>query len=81
MNQMRWTDNHCHLPDEADLAALVVKEAKELGVERLIDVGTSVEHSATCCGRAAEFDGVIGLRREEPRRHHEGRLVPDLKGA
>ena len=72
MNQMRWTDNHCHLPDEADLAALVVNEAKALGVERLIDVGTSVERSATCCGRAAEFDGVWATAGVHPHAAKDG---------
>ena len=55
---MRWTDNHCHLPDDIDAAAQVVASAKEAGVTRLIDVGTSVGHSIQCLRRAKEFDGV-----------------------
>ena len=72
MNEMRWTDSHCHLPDDADLAALVVQEAKELGVERLIDVGTSVEHSVACCGRAAELDGVWATAGVHPHAAKDG---------
>ncbi|MEG3596494.1 MAG: TatD family hydrolase, partial [Actinomycetota bacterium] len=55
---MNWTDNHCHLPDDMDLAAEVVQNAKDSGVHRLIDVGTSIEHSVKCIARANEFDGV-----------------------
>ena len=62
---MRWTDIHCHLPDEIDAAAQVVASAKEAGVTRLIDVGTSVGHSIQCLRRAKEFDGVWHIY-EEP---------------
>ena len=55
---MRWTDNHCHLPDDLNAAAQVVASAKEAGVTRLIDVGTSVGHSIQCLSRAKEFEGV-----------------------
>ena len=39
---MNWTDNHCHLPDDLNEASHVVADAREMGVHRLIDVGTSV---------------------------------------
>ena len=69
---IRWTDNHCHLPDDNKLAAVVVEEARELGVERLIDVGTSVESSAACSIRAAEFDGVWATAGVHPHVAKEG---------
>ncbi len=72
MNEIRWTDNHCHLPDDRNAAALVVQEAKELGVERLIDVGTSVEQSVACCSRAAEFDGVWATAGVHPHAAKDG---------
>ena len=52
------TDNHCHLPDDLNEASQVVEDAKELGVHRLIDVGTSVIRSAQCISRAEQLDGV-----------------------
>ena len=58
MTEMKWTDNHCHLPDDPDLALQMVQTAKEAGVHRLIDVGTSIEHSLKCITRANEIDGV-----------------------
>ena len=72
MNEIRWTDYHCHLPDDRNAAALVVQEAKELGVERLIDVGTSVEQSVACCSRAAEFDGVWATAGVHPHAAKDG---------
>jgi len=58
VSDMNWTDNHCHLPDDMDLASEVVQDAKDSGVQRLIDVGTSIEHSVKCIARANRFDGV-----------------------
>ncbi|SUZ72543.1 uncharacterized protein METZ01_LOCUS25397 [marine metagenome] len=69
---MRWTDNHCHLPDDGDRAAEVVEEARKLGVERLIDVGTSVEHSITCCSKANRFEGVWATAGVHPHAADEG---------
>ena len=58
MITMNWTDNHCHLPDDMDLASEVVQNAKDSDVHRLIDVGTSITHSVNCIARANEFEGV-----------------------
>ncbi|MCH2628369.1 MAG: TatD family hydrolase, partial [Acidimicrobiales bacterium] len=55
---MNWTDNHCHLPDDLNEASHVVEDAKEMGVHRLIDVGTSVIRSGECIARAEQLDGV-----------------------
>ena len=55
---MRWTDNHCHLPADLDEARAVVDEARAVGVERLVDVGTDVDSSKAAAGRAAALDGV-----------------------
>ena len=71
-----WIDNHCHLGDEDDPAA-VVDEAVAAGVVHLIDVGTSLDVSRACLSTARRFpavsatagvhphdavDGVDGLR-------------------
>ncbi|MBK5221928.1 MAG: TatD family hydrolase [Acidimicrobiia bacterium] len=53
---MRWADHHCHLsPDTADEQ---VAEAREAGVEVLIDVGTDVASSLVAIDMARRFDGV-----------------------
>ena len=52
-----WIDNHCHLPVGPE-AADAVAEARAWGVTRLIDVGTSVAHSAEAINRASRFEGV-----------------------
>ncbi len=52
---MAWIDQHCHLPIEAkDL----VDEANRAGVERLITVGTGVQHSQEMHALAQTFEGV-----------------------
>jgi TatD DNase family protein len=54
---VRWTDNHCHLPagHEADP---VIDEARQVGVTRLITVGTDVEHSRQAIAVARRHDAV-----------------------
>lgn len=56
-DDLRWTDDHCHLP-AGDDAATVVAAAREAGVERLIDVGVDVVTSAAAIERAAAINGV-----------------------
>ena len=55
---MRWTDNHCHLPADLDEARAVVDEARGVGVERLVDVGTDVASSRAASERSAALEGV-----------------------
>ena len=54
----RWTDNHCHLRGDAEQARATVDEAREAGVERLVDVGTDLASSQAAADRAAVLDGV-----------------------
>lgn len=55
---IRWTDNHCHLPDDAVAAAELVAAARDAGVERLINVGTDVGSSRSALAVAGALDGV-----------------------
>jgi TatD DNase family protein len=55
---VRWTDNHCHLPDDPASAADLVQDARAAGVDRLITVGTTVEHSRAAIAVARSLDGV-----------------------
>ena len=55
--RMRWTDDHCHLPEDHADAAAVVADAGAAGVERLITVGCDV----------AQSQAVSGHRRRPPR--------------
>jgi TatD DNase family protein len=57
-NQVLWTDDHCHLPDDLDAARLQVAEAVAAGVTRMITVGTTVEHSRAAIAVARSLDGV-----------------------
>jgi len=55
---VRWTDNHCHLPDDLDDAAAQMAEARAAGVERVVTVGTTVAHSRAAIAAARALDGV-----------------------
>ncbi len=69
---MRWTDDHCHLPEDGWEA--VVDAAREAGVERMIDVGVDVATSRAALARAARTDGVFATAGVHP---HEARLGID----
>ena len=56
---MRWTDDHCHLPEDLDLAAELIAEAAAAGVARFITVGTDVEASRRAVAIAAANPGVV----------------------
>ena len=53
---MRWTDDHCHLPD--DDPASVVADARAAGVERLVTVGTTLASSVAAIEAAHAFPEV-----------------------
>ena len=54
---LRWTDDHCHLDEEADLAG-VLADARAAGVERMITVGTDLARSRAAADAAAAHDGL-----------------------
>ena len=56
---MRWTDDHCHLPEDAARAADVLVEAAEAGVERVVTVGCDVGQSRAYQSIAAANPGVV----------------------
>lgn len=56
---MRWTDDHCHLPEDPELALTVIDEAAAAGVERLITVGCDVGQSAAYQKMAAAHRGTV----------------------
>lgn len=55
--ELRWTDDHCHLPDDGT-AADVVAAARAAGVERLVHVGTDLASSRAAIALAGTLDGV-----------------------
>ena len=55
---MFWTDDHCHLPDDLEAAAVQVAEAGAAGVTRMVTVGTTVGHSAAAIALARNLEGV-----------------------
>jgi TatD DNase family protein len=62
---LRWTDDHCHLgwdgdrPADPVLVDQTVADAREVGVERLIAVGTDAPRSADAVAAAARHPGVV----------------------
>ena len=69
---LRWTDDHCHLPETG--WDEVVVAAREAGVERLIDVGVDLATSRAAIARAGATDGVWATAGVHP---HEARLGVD----
>jgi TatD DNase family protein len=57
-DQVFWTDDHCHLPDNLEAARAEVSEAAESGVTRMVTIGTTVEHSRAAIAVARALDGV-----------------------
>lgn len=55
---VRWVDNHCHLPEGAD-GDVVVTAAAAAGVLRLVDVGTDLEASRRAVASAARHPGRV----------------------
>ena len=56
---VRWTDDHCHLPEVADEAEAWIAEATEAGVARLVTVGCDVAQSGAYAELAAAHPGVV----------------------
>jgi TatD DNase family protein len=66
---LRWTDDHCHLPDDGT-AADVVAAARAAGVERLVHVGVDVITSRAGLALAEALEGVWAVAGVHP---HEAR--------
>ncbi len=69
---LRWTDDHCHLPD--DDWESVVLDARAAGVERMIDVGVDIGTSQAAIARATGSEGLWATAGIHP---HEARLGID----
>jgi TatD DNase family protein len=86
---LRWTDDHCHLgwqgdePANAAVADQLVHEARAVGVERLIAVGTDAARSADAVAVAARHPAAVwatvGLHPHDARNGLDG--LTDLLGA
>jgi TatD DNase family protein len=59
VHDIRWTDDHCHLPEEPERAAEFIHAAAEAGVVRLITVGCDVGQSAAYQRLAEVNPGVV----------------------
>jgi len=75
---VRWTDNHCHLPDDLAAAEALVAEGRESGVTRFIDVGCDLPGSAASAARASTIEGVWATVGVHP--HDASTIVPDGGG-
>lgn len=67
--ELRWTDDHCHLPDDESVGE-VLAAARSAGVERLVHVGTDLASSRSAMTLAAAHDGVWATAGVHP---HEAR--------
>lgn len=56
---MRWTDDHCHLPEDPAQAQEALAAAAEVGVERVITVGCDVAQSIAYQALAVANPGVV----------------------
>jgi TatD DNase family protein len=68
---VRWTDSHCHLP-AGDEASEVVADARAAGVERMVNVGTDLEHSRQAVGAARRHEGVWATAGVHPHDARQG---------
>ena len=59
MTTVRWTDDHCHLSQDAARAAEEIAAAAELGVERMVTVGCDVGQSRDYQALAVANPGVV----------------------
>lgn len=68
MSDIRWTDDHCHLPDDG--WEEIVSAARAAGVHRFIDVGCDVADSQAAIARAERSDAIWATAGVHP---HEAR--------
>lgn len=77
---MEWIDSHCHLPEGED-ASGIVAEAREVGVTRMLTVGTDVASSTQAIRAARIFEGVWATVGVHPHNATEGiESIEDLIG-
>jgi TatD DNase family protein len=69
VDHQRWTDDHCHLPDDGTAGA-VLAAARAAGVERFVHVGTDLASSRSAVALAGAHDGVWASAGVHP---HEAR--------
>jgi TatD DNase family protein len=58
-DDVRWIDDHCHLPQDAAAAAEVLVAAAKAGVERVVTVGCDVDQSRAYQAIAVANPGVV----------------------
>ena len=83
---MRWIDNHCHVgihfpdaptvADDPDVAAIIA-DARQAGVERLVNVGTDVETSTAAIAVARAYADVWATAGVHP---HDAKDIVDGDG-
>ncbi|MEY2434432.1 MAG: TatD DNase family protein, partial [Acidimicrobiaceae bacterium] len=77
-DQVFWTDDHCHLPEDLEAAAAQVADAAATGVTRMVTVGTTVEHSRAAIAVARALDGVWATAGVHPHDAKDG--IEGLEG-
>jgi TatD DNase family protein len=77
-DQVFWTDDHCHLPDDLEAARVQVTDAVAAGVTRMITIGTTVDDSQAAIAVARAFDGVWATAGVHPHDAQDG--IEGLEG-
>ena len=80
---MNFVDTHCHLTDEKFAEDLneVVERAKNVGVNRIINFGSTLEDSAEVVRLAENFGGMfagVGIHPEEVENFYENNSVEKI---
>jgi TatD DNase family protein len=73
---MKLIDSHCHLPHTLEPATGWVQEALEAGIEKIINVGTSLKDSTKALKTANNFENVYSTVSVYP---HEDRTITVLE--
>lgn len=66
LSQPKWTDSHCHLPEDLGKCLEILNGASSAGVDRLIDVGTDVPRSRAAIERAETYENVFATAGVHP---------------
>ena len=75
---MELIDSHCHLPKSIIKSKEWVENAKDVGVIKLINIGTSIKRSKQAIKMSSEFDNVFNTVAVYP--NHEMDLgLPDIR--
>ena len=75
-------DSHCHLPKNSQKIATIIKEAKQEGVVKFINIGTNIKSSKHACETTTQFPEVtatVGIYPHDDKKSALDTLLAKLK--